>query len=68
MKNKKHIYSIITLLIPVVVATIGELTEQLENKRRDEEMTSLRKRVDELERRNNGWRIWDFIIRILYKS
>ena len=54
MKNKKHIYNIISLLIPVVVATIGELTEQLENKRRDEEMTSLRKRVDELERRNNG--------------
>ena len=41
MKNKKHIYSIISLLIPVVVATINELTEQLENKRRDEEMTSL---------------------------
>ena len=53
MKNKKHICSIISLLIPVVVATINELTEQLENKRRDEEMTSLRKRVDELERRNN---------------
>ena len=68
MKNKKHIYIISSLLISVVVATIGELTEQLENKRRDEEMTSLRKRVDELERRNNGWRIWDFIIRILYKS
>ena len=68
MKNKKHVYSIISLLIPVVVATINELTEQLENKRRDDEMTSLRKRVDELERRNNGWRIWDFIIRILYKS
>ena len=68
MKNKKHIYSIISLLIPVVVATINELTEQLENKRRDEEMTSLRKRVDELERRNNGWGIWDSVIRILHKS
>ena len=68
MKNKKHICSIISLLIPVVVATINELTEQLENKRRDEEMTSLRKRVDELERRNNGWRTWAFVVGILHKS
>ena len=51
---KKHIFSLISLLIPVAVATINELTEQLENKRRDEEMSDLRKRVNELERRNNG--------------
>ena len=68
MKNKKHIYSIISLLIPVVVATINELTEQLANKRRDEEMTSLRKRVDEIERRNNKRRTRDNVNRILHKS
>ena len=40
--------------IALLSEKINELTEQLENKRRDDEMTSLRKRVDELERRNNG--------------
>lgn len=68
MKNKKHIFSIISLLIPVAVTAINELTEQIENKRRDEEMNSLRKRVNELERRNNGWGTWAFIVGVLHKS
>ena len=35
MKNKKHIYSIISLHIPVVVATINELTEHLKVHKKD---------------------------------
>lgn len=48
MRNRKVI-SIVSLLIPVAVAAINELTDQIENKRRDREMEELKQRVRDLE-------------------
>ena len=46
---KRKVISIISLLIPVAVAAITELTDQMEDKRRDKEMEELKQRVRDLE-------------------
>ena len=53
MKNKKRLLSIISIIIPVAVAAIGELGDQMEAKRHEEEMDELNRRIDALERNSN---------------
>ena len=52
MKNKKRFLSILSIIIPVAIAAIGELGDQMEAKKHEEEMADLNKRIEALEKSN----------------
>ena len=51
--NKKRIMSLISILVPVVIAAIGEFSDQLDAKKQEEEMEDINKRIEALEAKQN---------------
>ena len=47
--NKKRIMSLISILVPVAIAAIGEFSDQLDAKKQEEEMEDINKRIEALE-------------------
>ena len=43
--NKKRIMSLISIIVPVAIAAIGEFSDQLDAKKQEEEIEDLRKKV-----------------------
>ena len=48
-KDKKHLLNFFGILVPVVIAAITELGDQIEAKEQEKEMNELRRRIDKLE-------------------
>ena len=51
--NKKRIMSLISILVPVAIAAIGEFSDQLDAKKQEEEMEDINKRIEALEAKQN---------------
>ena len=51
--NKKRIMSLISILVPVAIAAIGEFSDQLDAKEMEEEMEDINKRIKALEAKQN---------------
>lgn len=52
MKNKKRFLSILSIIVPVAIAAIDELGDQMEAKKHEEEMEEMNKRIEALEKNN----------------
>ena len=51
--NKKRIMSLISILVPVAIAAIGEFSDQLDARKQEEEMENINKRIEALEAKQN---------------
>ena len=51
--NKKRIMSLISILVPVAITAIGELSDQLDAKKQEEEIEGINKRIEALEAKQN---------------
>ena len=51
--NKKRIMSLISILVPVAIAAIGELSDQLDARNQEEEIEDINKRIKALEAKQN---------------
>ena len=51
--NKKRIMSLISILVPVAIAAIGEFSDQLDARKQEEEMEDINKRIEALEAKQN---------------
>ena len=51
--NKKRIMSLISILVPVAIAAIGEFSDQLDAKKQEEEIEDINKRIEALEAKQN---------------
>ena len=51
--NKKRIMSLISILVLVAIAWIGEFSDQLDAKKQEEEINNINKRIEALEAKQN---------------
>ena len=51
--NKKRIMSLISILVPVAIAAIGEFSDQLDTKKQEGKIEDINKRIEALEEKQN---------------